>query len=123
MAQIEANTLADLLAFAAQHHAVVVDFYATWCGPCVRIGPYVHNKAQQTGLALAKVNVDVNQEASTRYGIQAMPTFIVIDAKGNVVHKVTGGSEGNVNQCFEKAKQHLEKEGHHNHGHGHGHKH
>jgi thioredoxin-like negative regulator of GroEL len=58
---------------------------------------------------LAKINVDVNQESSSHYGIQAMPTFHVIDASGQSIHKVTGGSEDNVNKCIEKAKEHKAK--------------
>lgn len=94
------------MAFAQQHKVVVVDFYATWCGPCVRIGPHVHKRAHEYGIALAKINVDVNTDSSAKYGIQVMPTFHVIDATGASIYKVTGGSEANVDSCFEKAKQH-----------------
>lgn len=36
----------------------VVDFHATWCGPCVRIAPYVHTKSNQTGILCVRVDVD-----------------------------------------------------------------
>ena len=75
-----------------------MDFYATWCGPCVRIAPHVHKKCHEHGVTLVKVNVDVNGEASQRYGIQAMPTFKVLDTQGKEIHSATGGSEGVVNQ-------------------------
>lgn len=85
MSEHEANTLGELLAIAAKHKAIVVDFYATWCGPCVRIAPYVHKKAHETGVTLVKVDVDKNPEASERYKVTAMPTFQVLDTNGNTV--------------------------------------
>jgi len=93
-----------LLDFCAQHEATVVDFYADWCGPCKRIAPYLHNEVHKKGVALAKVNVDVNQEASAKYGIQAMPTFKVLNRQGNEVFTKTGGSEAVVNEVIAKAK-------------------
>ena len=77
MAEAEITNLAQLNDFVLQHKVVVADFYATWCGPCVRIGPFVHKKSHETGVALAKVNVDVAEDVSAAHGIQAMPTFKV----------------------------------------------
>lgn len=95
-----------MLSFASKNKATVVDFYAEWCGPCKRIAPYLHSETQKQGVALVKVNVDVNQEASGKYGIQAMPTFKVLDSKGNEVFSKTGGSEAVVNEIIAKAKAH-----------------
>lgn len=60
----DANTLQELLNIAAKHNAIVVDFHATWCGPCKRIAPYVKKKCQENGLTLVKVDVDQNGEAA-----------------------------------------------------------
>ena len=106
MSEHQANTLQELLDIASKHDAIVVDFYATWCGPCVHIGPYVQKKAHQEKVTLVKVNVDVNTDASAKYGINSMPTFQVLDRKGNKVFEKIGGSEAVVNEVIAKAKSH-----------------
>lgn len=63
----------------------LVDFHATWCGPCKAIAPYVTSQCQTKGVNLIKVDVDKNAAIATKYAIQAMPTFKVIDRNGNVV--------------------------------------
>lgn len=47
------------------------------------IAPYVHQKTQQTGIALVKVDVDKSAELSDFFKIQAMPTFVAIKLEGN----------------------------------------
>lgn len=84
MAEIEATTSAQVQEFLDKNGGIaVVDCYATWCGPCKAIAPYVHKKANETGIGLVKVDVDKSPELSSAYGIQAMPTFKVIKGKWN----------------------------------------
>lgn len=55
---------------------VVIDFTATWCGPCKMIAP-VYEKMQEEfpGVVFAKIDVDANEEATQLCGVTAMPTF------------------------------------------------
>merc|ERR1711869_46266 len=55
---------------------VVVDFTATWCGPCQRIAPVFAKLAEEMpDIVFVKVDVDENEETAGACGIQAMPTF------------------------------------------------
>ncbi len=58
--------------------AVLVDFWATWCGPCQMVGPIVEQLAEeQSEVKIVKVDVDQAQEIAGRYGILSIPTFVL----------------------------------------------
>lgn len=60
---------------------VLVDFWATWCGPCKMLAPTVAKIAeeQEGKLKVAKVDVDDNQELAVRFGISSIPTLMVFE--------------------------------------------
>ena len=59
--------------------AVLVDFWAEWCGPCHMIAPVVEDIADEKGDALhvAKLNIDDNPGTAQRYGVMSIPTLIL----------------------------------------------
>ncbi len=70
----------------------VIDFYATWCGPCQRMAPMIEILAQKYGGKVDFYRVDVDKEkelAGDVFGIEAMPTFVYIDKSG-AINSTTG---------------------------------
>ena len=69
---------------------VIVDFWATWCGPCQFMLPIFTRLAKKyKTIRFARVNVDDAQGVSQRYGVYAIPTFIVFK-DGKLVDKAVG---------------------------------
>lgn len=70
---------------------VIVDFWAPWCGPCRMVAPTLDKLAKEYEgkLLVAKVNTDENPEWATKYGVQGIPTMLLV-ANGKVIHRQVG---------------------------------
>ena len=69
---------------------VIVDFWATWCGPCRMLGPIVEELAEEhPEIKVCKVNVDDEEELAQEYGVMSIP--FVVSFKGGQVHKSSVG--------------------------------
>lgn len=79
---------------------VLIDFWATWCGPCRMQGPVIDQLDEEMGdkVTFTKVDVDENPETARAFGIMSIPTLL-IKKDGEVVDKVVGYH----------AKEHLEE--------------
>lgn len=80
---------ADLDEVVATHEIVLTDFYANWCGPCKMLEPVVKTLAAQTDAAVAKVDVDANQQLAATYGVRGVPTLVLF-VDGKQVEEVVG---------------------------------
>lgn len=69
---------------------VLLDFWATWCGPCQMIAPTVHEIAdERADILVGKVNVDDQPALAQQFGIVSIPTLIVMK-NGQIVNKAVG---------------------------------
>ncbi|KAK0556946.1 hypothetical protein OC846_000790 [Tilletia horrida] len=82
---------------------VVVDFHATWCGPCHAIAPtYAQLASKHASTAIfLKVDVDRVAEVAQRYGVRAMPTFLFIRNK-SVLDTLKGADPSKLKSLVEK---------------------
>lgn len=70
---------------------VLVDFWATWCGPCKMIAPIIEELSveYQGKIKIAKINVEESPRVATQYGIMSIPTLVFFK-KGKVMEQITG---------------------------------
>jgi len=58
----------------------LVDFYADWCGPCVAMNPVIKELEKELGdkVEIKKIDVDQNQEETSKYGVMSIPTYLIL---------------------------------------------
>lgn len=69
---------------------VLIDFYATWCGPCKMQSPIIDKLAEErTDIKVGKINIDENSELAEKYGIMSIPTLVIIK-NGQIKNQFVG---------------------------------
>ena len=72
---------------------VIVDMFATWCGPCKMMAPIVDNLAEDyTDVKFCKLDVDQAPTVAARYGVQSIPTFLFFQ-NGALLRTLVGGRD------------------------------
>ena len=72
---------------------VLIDFWATWCGPCRMLSPIVDEVAEETdSVKVCKVNVDEEPDLTMQYNVSSIPTLMVFK-NGQLVNKAVGYRE------------------------------
>ena len=83
---------------------VLVDFWATWCGPCRMIAPIIEKLAKEYDkkIRIGKVNIDENPKIPTRYNVMSIPTLMFFK-KGQVINQAVGAlSEAELKKRIEE---------------------
>ena len=81
---------------------VLVDFFATWCGPCVKIAPQLEDLSQKyKNIIFLKVDVHKLQDLTEEYNVAAMPTFILF-VHGKPTITVVGADIKKVEEALKK---------------------
>ena len=69
---------------------VLIDFYADWCGPCKMIAPILNEISEQNpDLVIAKINTDEMTDTAIEYGIQSIPTLLLME-NGEITNRAVG---------------------------------
>ena len=95
------SNIEDFVSFISDGVSVV-DFTATWCGPCQYMKPIFHSFAKvYPHVNFQQVDVDENQDISSKCRIQAMPTFQVF-LNGSKIDELVGADEEELNELIQK---------------------
>ncbi|KAB2011480.1 hypothetical protein ES319_D09G023800v1 [Gossypium barbadense] len=83
---------------------MVIDFSASWCGPCKFMEPFLNAMAAKfTDVEFVKLDVDELPDVAQEFGVQAMPTFVLVK-QGKEVDRVVGARKDELEKKVEKNK-------------------
>lgn len=88
-----AITEANYNELAAQGKPMVLDFWATWCGPCRKVAPIIEELANdyEGQVIISKVDIEENEALAAQFGVRNIPTILYIK-NGEVVDKQVGAA-------------------------------
>jgi len=89
---IEIGSRGEFEHVVGTYDVVLVDCYAEWCGPCKQMEPAIEAVAAETDVAVAKVDVDVNQALAGELGVRGVPT-VVLFVDGEQAERLVGAQD------------------------------
>jgi|TARA_B110000305_G_C19157603_1_gene501052 thioredoxin 1 len=99
------SNLVELQNILETNRFVIIDFTASWCGPCQRIGP-VFSELSENNPNVACIKIDVDNEDTKQIcslcEVRSMPTFVLVKY-GEVVDKLTGSDPSSLERLFSSA--------------------
>jgi len=99
------TSMTEFKKFISEDKVTVVDFFATWCGPCKQIAPFVEKLSKEFDKNnFLKVDVDEVSDVAAEVGVRAMPTFMVF-RNGEKVAEVVGANPAALKAAVKKANE------------------
>lgn len=98
--------MSDFNEIIQQSKPTLVDFFATWCGPCRMQAPILEEvkKAMGDKVNIIKIDIDQNQAVAQRYNVQSIPTLIVFKG-GEALWRAVGVQQANILEA--KLREHI----------------
>ena len=108
---IEVESTGQFKELVASNEWLIIDFYASWCGPCQQLMPIVHELAGQYPVPTLKVNVDTLNSIAASVGVRSLPTILLIgpgqgdQRKRGMLNGFSGSSRSQLSQMYQTAVQ------------------
>lgn len=85
---------------------VLVDFWATWCGPCKQVGPALEELSEEMAgdVTVAKLDIDENPTVAMQYGIRSIPTMMLFRNGEPIATKLGADTKNNIAEWVRQAK-------------------
>ncbi len=98
--------MSDFNEIIQQSKPTLVDFFATWCGPCRMVAPILEEVKKTLGdkVNIIKIDIDQNQPVAQRYNVQSIPTLIVFKG-GEALWRAVGVQQANILEA--KLREHI----------------